>query len=116
MVEPQPLQPVVRDQAFDQPVNGVERSGILDPQSGQRIDVEESPVVDLAGGEPPLPGLVVLTLQQMMQRQRLGRPVRSGAVGVQPARNNFLASCNAFQLSLECRSIIARRMTRALVA
>ena len=85
VIEPQPLQPVFRDQALHQPVNGVERAGVLDPQSGQRIDVEEAPVVDFAGGEPPLPELVVLTLQQMMQRQRLRGP-RPGRRGRRPVR------------------------------
>ncbi len=73
MIEPQPLQLAFRDQLFDQAMDGVESAGILDPQSGQRVDVEKAPVVDVAGGEPPMAELVVLAFQQMMQRQDLAR-------------------------------------------
>jgi len=68
VVEPQALQAVFRDQLFDQAMDGVERAGILDTQSGQRIDVEEAPIVDVLDAIA-MPELVVLAFQQMMQRQ-----------------------------------------------
>ena len=77
VIEPQALQPAVRDQAADQPMDRLEGGGVLDAQAGQRIDVEEAPVVDLAAGEPPVGQPVVLALQQVMQGEdRAGcRPI-----------------------------------------
>ena len=86
VVEPQALQPAFRDQLLDQAMNGVERAGVLDPQSGERIDVEEAPVVDVAGGEPPVAELVMLAFEQMMQRQGL-----RGAVRCRPDRRRARA-------------------------
>ena len=34
VIEPQAVQPAFRDQLFHQAMDGVERAGILDPQSG----------------------------------------------------------------------------------
>ncbi len=85
MIEPQALQLAFRDQLPDQTMDGIERAGILDPQSGKRIDVEKTPIVDVAGGKPPVAELVVLAFQQMMQRQDLGGAIWSGPIGVQPA-------------------------------
>ncbi len=76
------------DQFSDQAMNGVERAGVLDPQSRQRIDVEKAPVVDVAGGEPPVTEPVVLAFQQMMQREGLGGAIRAGAIGGEPARDH----------------------------
>ena len=98
VIEPQALQLSVRDQSFDQAMDGIEGAGILDPQSGQRIDVEKAPIVDVAGSQPPMAELVVLALQQMMQRQRLRRPVRAGAIGVQPARDDLGAACDCLSV------------------
>ena len=105
-----------RDQSLDQPMDGVEGAGVLDAQSGQRIDVEEAPVVDVAGSKPPMAELVVLAFQQMMQRQCLRRPVRSGAIGVEPARDDLGASGDVFQFGLEGRRFLAVGMAQSLVA
>ena len=75
MIEPQPLQLAFRDQPFDQPMDRLEGAGVLDAQARQRIDVEEAPVVDVAGSEPPVAELVVLAFEQMVQRKR-----RRGAI------------------------------------
>ena len=69
VVEPQSLQPVFRDQPFDEAMHGVEGAGVLDAQSGERVDVEEAPIVDVAGGQPPMAELVMLAFQQMVQRR-----------------------------------------------
>src|SRR5439155_20653766 len=89
MVEPQPLQSSVRNQSPDQPVRGLKRAGLLDAKPRQRIDVEETAIIDVAGGEPPVTQLVVLALQQMMQRQGLRAAVGAGAIGRQAARDDL---------------------------
>src|SRR6185295_5587924 len=63
MVEPQPVQLSLRNQPFDQPMDRLEGAGVLDAQAGQRIDVEEAPVVDVAGSKPPVAELVVLAFE-----------------------------------------------------
>ena len=68
-----PLQLALGDQPLDQPVDRLEGAGVLDAQAGQRVDVEEAPVVDVAGGKPPVAELVVLAFEQMVQRQRRAR-------------------------------------------
>ena len=40
----------------------------LDAQRGQLVHVEEAPVIDVAGSEPPVAELVVLAFEQMVQR------------------------------------------------
>src|SRR6185312_7588940 len=80
VVEPQPLQLSLCDQPLDQPMDRLERAGVLDAQARQRIDVEEAPVVDVAGSEPPVAELVVLAFEQMMQRQRRRGAIRPGAI------------------------------------
>ena len=89
VVEPQALQLALGDQPLHQAVDRLEGAGILDAQAGQRIDVEEAAVVDVAGGEPPVPELVVLALQQQMQRLGLRWPVLAGAIGVEPSRDEL---------------------------
>ena len=96
MIEPQALQPAFRDQPFDQAMDGVEGACVLDSQSGQRIDVEEAPVVDVAGSKPPMPEPVVLALQQMMQRQGLCGAIRSCPIGVEAARDNISTPGDSF--------------------
>ena len=54
----------------------LECAGVLDAQARQRIDVEEAPVVDVAGSEPPMTELVVLTFEQMVQRKRWRGAIR----------------------------------------
>src|SRR5260370_2410393 len=68
MIEPQALQLAFRDQLPDQTMDGIERAGILDPQSGKRIDIEKTPIVDVAGGKAPETELVLLACQHMRHR------------------------------------------------
>ena len=88
-------------------MDGRERAGILDPQSRQRIDVEKPPIVDVAGGKPPMPEPVVLALQQVMQRDRLRRPVGSGPERFQSARDDLVTPGYAAQFCLEGRRFLA---------
>ena len=81
VVEPQPLQLSFRDQPFDQPMNRLEGACVLDAQARQRIDVEEAPVVDVAGSKPPMTKLVMLAFEQVVQRKRRRGAIRPGAIG-----------------------------------
>src|SRR6202043_3586179 len=112
----QALQFAFRDQLPDQAVDGLESAGILDPQSGQSIDVEKAPVVDVAGSQSPMPEPVVLALEQMMQRQDLRRAIRSGPIGVEPARDDLGASGEASQFRLERGRFIAIGMSQSPLA
>ena len=113
VVEPQALQLALRDQLFDQGMDGVERAGILDAQPRQRVDVEEAAVVDVAGSEPPVAEPVVLAFEQMMQRQRWRGAFRPGAVGGQSAFDDIGAAVDRFQLGLEGGRFAAVGMTQA---
>ncbi len=95
VIEPQALQPALRDQFFHQAMDGLERAGLLDTQSGKRIDIEKPPIIDVAGGEAPMPEFVVLAFEQMMQRENLRRPIRACAIGLDPARDNVGTSGDA---------------------
>jgi len=97
-------------------MNRLEGAGVLDPQPRQRIDVEEAPVIDVAGGEPPVAEPVVLALQQMVQRQRLRRPVRCGAIGGEAARDDLGATGNVPQFCLEAGRFLAVGMAQTLGA
>ena len=79
----------------------LEGAGVLDPQPGQRIDVEKAPVVDVTGSEPPVAELVVLALQQMVQRKCRRGAIRSGAIGVEPAGDHIGRAGDRFQIRLE---------------
>ena len=89
VVEPQALQLSFGDQPPDQAMGRLESAGILDAQSRQRVDVEKAAVIDVAGSKPPVAELVMLAFEQMMQRQGLRGTVRSGAIGVEPARDDL---------------------------
>src|SRR5689334_1620723 len=89
MVEPQALQLSFRNQALHQPVCGFEDAGLLDAQACQRINVEEAAIIDVAGSEPPVAEPVMLALEQMVQRQRPGRAVGAGAIGIESPRNDL---------------------------
>jgi hypothetical protein len=85
MVDADRLHPPVAQQPGEQPVRRVEDFAIFDPQAGQRVDVEEPPVVDLVRCRPPIRQAVGLLLEQIVQRVEApriaGRPVR-GANGI----------------------------------
>ena len=55
------------EQGLQELVGVREDRGILDPQPGQRVDVEEAPVVDLVEGRAPVGETIRLHLQQHVQ-------------------------------------------------
>ena len=116
MIEPQALQPVFGDQPPDQGVHGIEGGGILDAQSGQRVDVKKSPVVDVAGSQPPMAQFVVLAFQQMMQGRDLRRTPRSGTIRLQPARDDIGTFWRVFQFLFERRRFAAIGMAQSPIA
>src|SRR5262249_19887232 len=81
MVETQALQLAVGDELLDQPMRRLEGRGVFHPQAGEAVDVEEAAVVDIARRKTPVAELVVLPLQEVMQRERLYRAIPGGAIG-----------------------------------
>ena len=84
VVDPQPV-----DRALGRPARAAARGSrrrppvVLDPDRGQRVDVEEPPVVQLLVADPPVREPVVLAVEQLVQRQVLGaRPDREHVVEV----------------------------------
>src|SRR5690242_18913737 len=116
MIKPKPLQLVVRDQLLDQMVDRIERPGILGPQSRERVDVEKASVVDVAGGKPPMPQLVMLTFKQVVQGERLSRTAPASTIGGKPADDDVGGAGDAFQLRLEGRRLLPIGVTQAPVA
>jgi hypothetical protein len=96
MIEPQAPKLSFRYQLFDHPMDRLEGAGVLDAQARQRIDVEEAPVVDVAGSEPPMTELVVLAFEQMVQRKRWRGAIRPGAIGFQPSRDDISRAGDRF--------------------
>src|ERR1700716_171274 len=68
VIDSQTLQSAFRDEFSYQAMNCRKGAGIFHPQSGQRIDVEETPIIDVAGSEPPMRDPVMLAFQEVMQR------------------------------------------------
>src|SRR5262245_66568239 len=81
-------------------MNGIEGAAVLDAQSGQRVDVEKSPVVDLAAGKSPMRESIVLALEQVMQREnRPGSLSRS--ISPKPGVDQVLAVDDRSEFGLE---------------
>src|SRR3546814_4402227 len=57
--------------AEDEPVNGVEDLGKLDPDAGQVVDVEKPPIVDFTGCDAPEGDAIGLRLEQAVQGERI---------------------------------------------
>ncbi len=81
MVEPQAFDIAALDQVEDEPVRVAEAVRALHPHRAERVDVEETPVVDLLGGDAPRRGAPVLRLDDALD-QRLA--VGGGARRVEP--------------------------------
>ena len=92
-------------------MRGRKCAGIFDPEARERIDVKETAVVDVAGGEPPVAELVVLAFKQMMQRERLGAAVRARPIGGKSAHNDLIPSRDDFQFRFEGRRLLTAGMT-----
>ncbi len=109
VIDPQALDLVLGDQAAHQAMDAFERLAILDAQSGKRVDVEEAPVVDVAARQPPVRQPVMLSLQQMMQRQRL-RGAVLGAIGLETLAMTRPPSGDARKRLLELRRSFSVRI------
>src|SRR6185436_7307550 len=110
------MQAAFGDEAPDQGMNGGKGAGILDPQSGQRVDVKKSAIVDVAPRQPPICQAVMLALEQVMQGQHGSRFAARRSVGAQAAINDLLCSRDRRKLGLERRRFGARRVVRAATA
>ena len=67
VIDPQPLHVAALDQFAHQPVRPLEHFRQLHPQAGKLIDIEETPIVDLLGGDAPIGDAVCLGLEKAMQ-------------------------------------------------
>ena len=76
VIEAQALQRAARDQPPDQCVDRGECRLVLDPQPGERADVEEASVVEVGRGQPPMRQPIMLALEQTMQIGHTAFPVR----------------------------------------
>ncbi len=72
MIDPQPGQLAPGHQIDQQGVRGVEDLGLLHPDRGEGVDVEEAPVVELFGAHPPPGQPVPLPVDEFVHRQVLG--------------------------------------------
>src|ERR1700733_5664756 len=62
-----------------------------------------------------MPELVVLALEQVVERQRLHGPALSGAIGGEPAVDDCLAAFDGLQSGLEIGRLLAIGMAQAMV-
>src|SRR5215468_436780 len=110
------MQRPIRDEALHKSMNPVECAAIFDAQSSQRVDVEKTPVVDLASGKSPMREPIMLTLEQVVQREDGIRPVSRQAVSPQPALDHLACARNRSQLGLENWRRLTRRIMRPAIA
>src|ERR1041384_7271054 len=89
---------------------------VLDAQPRERVDVEEPAVIDIARCETPMCNPVMLTFQQMMQRQIVLTAPATCAVGLQPALDDIRRSDNRSEFGLERRRFHSARPVQALIA
>src|SRR5262249_43321352 len=115
MIEPQALQLALGDQRPDQPMRGLEGAGVLDAQTGQRVDVEEAAIIDVARSQPPVAKPVMLAFEQMMQRQRLCAAIGARVIGGKTTRDDVIGAGDTFHFGLEARRFLTVRMTQASV-
>lgn len=116
VVEPQSLQLAVGDQLLDAGMDGVESAGVLDAQAGQRIDVEKAAIIDLARRETEVTELVVLTLEQIVQRLDLCGAPFARLVGIEAIGDYRGRAVDRLQAGLEFRRFLVVGPTRAGVA
>src|SRR3954470_19001436 len=107
------MQAAFGDKAPDQGMNSGKGSGVLHLQSGQRVNVKKSAIVDVAPRQPPIRQPVVLALEQMMQCQHRSWFTARRLVGAQAAINDLLGSRDYRKFGLERRCFGPRRVMRA---
>ena len=114
VIEPQPVQAAFGDEAADKSMNGVEGAAVFHAQPGQRVNVEKSPVVDLAAGKSPMREPIVLSLEQMMQGEHgPGFAIRS--ISPQPPVDHVLGVDNRREFGLEGRRQVTRGIMGAAI-
>ncbi len=112
VVESDALHAAFPDHATEQAVCGVEERAVLHANAGELVDVEEAPVVDLVGADPPEGQPVVLALEQRVQRPEAlriagGAVECSGRVGHEPGRLG-MAGTERAEIGLERRHLAVR--------
>src|SRR4051794_33188303 len=94
----------------------LKRFAMFDAQPGERVDVEKTPIVDLVAGEPPISQPIMLTLEQMMQREDRRRSLGEGPISVKAALDHIGCTDDCGQLGLELRRGLARRVMRSAIS
>src|SRR5262249_52741221 len=116
VVEAQSMQTAFGDETADERVNRVEGAAVFDGKPGQRVDVEESPIINVAAGKPPMREAIVLALEQVMEGEDGVRLAASGAVGAQAAFDHVLAAGDRSELGFEGRRQGPRGIVRTAIA
>ena len=116
VVEAQPMQRPIRDETLHKSMDRVECAAVFNAQSGQRVDIEKPPVIDLASGKLPMREPIMLAFEQVVQGEGGIRSSGSGSVGPQPAFDHFLAARNGSEFGLKDRRRLTRRIMRAAIA
>ncbi len=102
MIHAHAVEDAFREPAQHERVRVVEDALVLDPQTDERVDVEEAAVVQFALRRPPERQPVVLALQQFVQRARIAVDLaqdgvdRLGDVGVAGAEVSHLLAQHLF--------------------
>src|SRR5262245_7937152 len=86
---------------------GIEGAAVFHAQPGQCVDVEKSPVVDLAAGKSPMREPIVLALEQVMQGEN-SRGVASRAVSPESTLDHVLPVGDRREFGLEGWRLVAR--------
>ena len=117
MVDPQPVERAVREPCQHEPVRVSKDVLVLDPQPDQAVDVEESPVAEVARRRAPVRETEVLALEQRVQQvdagihlgdHRVNRPGRVRVLGKEP-RERIVEDVLVSVATLDARLIGRRR-------
>src|SRR5262245_63479804 len=95
-------------------MNGIEGAAVLDAQSGQRVDGEKMPGVELAAGKSPMRESIVLALEQVMQRENRPGPL-SRSISPKPAVDHVLAVDDRREFGLEGWRLVTRGIMRTAI-
>src|SRR5258708_3365341 len=116
VIEAQSMQRPIRDEPPDERMDCVECAAVFDAQSGQRVDVEKSAVVNLVAGKAPMREPIMLALEQVVQGKDSIRSAGRWAVGPQPAFDHLVCARNRSQIRLEDACRLTRRIMRPTIA
>ena len=116
VIKSQPVQAALANQAPDQPMHGRKRCGILNSQSGERIDVEEPPIVDFAAGQTPVREPIMLTFEQVVERENGSRSSGLRVIGSQPSLDRRRASGNGGEPGFQLGGLGSGRIVWAAIS